>query len=1191
MNVYKVGLDIGSTTTKMVVLDKDGTTVLFSGYKRHQAKIQECLLGFLYQIKEQLGDIPLSFHITGSVGMGISEKCSLPFVQEVVAATNYVRREHPHTATMIDIGGEDAKVVFFQDGQATDLRMNGNCAGGTGAFIDQMAILLGVSIDELNELALRSNQVYSIASRCGVFCKTDIQNLIAKNISKENIAASIFHAVAVQTTVTLARGCNIVAPVLFCGGPLTFIPALRKAFANYLNLSQDTDFILPEKGNLIPAWGAALAENNEESIHLSNLIQVIENKLSVTSPFQSDLSPIFDSEEEYRSWKKEKDQYKIQYASLRPGLQEATIGIDSGSTTTKIVVLDNNHRILYSYYHDNNGNPIKTVENGLQKLYEECRRRGTTLRIKGGCSTGYGEDLIKAAFHMDAGIIETIAHYAAAKHISKEVSFILDIGGQDMKAIWIDNGIITNIVVNEACSSGCGSFLENFASSLHIPVEEIAEAAFSSKHPASLGSRCTVFMNSSIVTEQRNGKQSADIMAGLCRSIIENVFTKVIRISNLDSLGDKIVVQGGTFRNDAVLRALEQYTGREVIRAPYPGIMGAIGAALITKKRFEQNHPAKTFIGIDGMADFSYTQEANAPCPFCANHCKRTIVRFSNGNSWVTNNRCERGEILGDPKDASVRQQLEDARKSREQTPNLFKLRQELLFKDYPYPKAAKERDITIGLPRVLSYWETMPFWTTFWRALGFKIQLSDLSTRKIYEDGLSAVTSDTVCFPAKLVHGHLRNLVKKGVDRIFMPSITTVTSENTESTSESMCAIVKGYPIVIRNSDNPEKRWHIPFDAPLFHWYKREDRNRQLTGYMEKAFGISPAETRQAINVADAAEKQFHDEMHRAGKAVLDEVTANGSYAVVLASRPYQNDALVNHDLPEMFTSLGIPVLTADSLEEADHVDLSMSRLDIVNNYHARMLSTAILAARNPHLEYVQIVSFGCGHDAYLSDEIVRMIGDVVKAEINDVIDEGQTPAEWNLLLLNRTLLPIAPIKPLSMNKDDYKGYTTERLIDEVTEQVKELYAKKEQEITEETGSAETFREVERVFLLKVIDNKWMSHIDDMDQLRQSISLQAYAQKDPVVEYRYAGIEMFEEMIAAISKDIVMIMLHIRKKPEVERKQEVKVTGTNKDDSGPKKPVQRKNKKVQPNDPCPCGKCYPDGRPIKYKNCCGRNQ
>ena len=681
------------------------------------------------------------------------------------------------------------------------------------------------------------------------------------------------------------------------------------------------------------------------------------------------------NQEEHRAFN---ERHQLPELNEKGETVHAYLGIDSGSTTTKFVLMDENENILDSFYAPNEGDPLTVARTALLTIHDRYEKAGAKLDIIAAGTTGYGELLFSKAFSTECHVVETVAHARAADKYIKDATFILDIGGQDMKAIWIDNGIITNIVVNEACSSGCGSFLENFASSLHIPVEEIAEAAFSSKHPASLGSRCTVFMNSSIVTEQRNGKQSADIMAGLCRSIIENVFTKVIRISNLDSLGNKIVVQGGTFRNDAVLRALEQYTGREVIRAPYPGIMGAIGAALITKERFEQNHPAKTFIGIDSVADFSYTQEANAPCPFCANHCKRTIVRFSNGNSWVTNNRCERGEILGDPKDASVRQQLEDARKSREQTPNLFKLRQELLFKDYPCPKAAKERDITIGLPRVLSYWETMPFWTTFWRALGFKIQLSDLSTRKIYEDGLSAVTSDTVCFPAKLVHGHLRNLAKKGVDRIFMPSITTVTSENTESTSESMCAIVKGYPIVIRNSDNPEKRWHIPFDAPLFHWYRSEDRNRQLTGYMEKTFGISPAETRQAIAAADDAEKQFHDEMHRAGKAVLDEVTANGSYAVVLASRPYQNDALVNHDLPEMFTSLGIPVLTADSLEEADHVDLSMSRLDIVNNYHARMLSTAILAARNPHLEYVQIVSFGCGHDAYLSDEIIRLMKEI---------------------------------------------------------------------------------------------------------------------------------------------------------------------------------------------------------------------
>lgn len=423
---------------------------------------------------------------------------------------------------------------------------------------------------------------------------------------------------------------------------------------------------------------------------------------------------------------------------------------------------------------------------------------------------------------------------AAEKYV-KDATFLLDIGGQDMKAIWLDHGIITNILVNEACSSGCGSFLGNFAANLHIPMHEIASAAFSSEHPAALGSRCTVFMNSSIITEQRNGKLPEDIMAGLCRSIIENVFTKVIRISNVDSLGDRIVVQGGTFENDAVLCALEQYLGREVIRAPYPGIMGAIGVALITKEQFEAGKKKASFIGLDALDEFSYSRKANLPCPFCTNHCRRTIVKFSNGNSWITNNRCERGEILGDPKDAKIREKLKEVRKEKDAVPNLFDLREKLLLEEYPYPKLLPEKETVIGIPRVLSYWETMPFWTTFFRSLGYQVQISDKSTRKIYESGLSAVTSDTVCFPAKLVHGHIRNLAEHHVDRIFMPTITTVSSENTAGTSESMCAIVKGYPIVIRNSDNPEKRFHIPFDAPLFHWYRTEDRNRAARRLYER--------------------------------------------------------------------------------------------------------------------------------------------------------------------------------------------------------------------------------------------------------------------------------------------------------------------------------------------------------------------
>lgn len=985
-----VGIDVGSTTTKIVAINPEKHEILLSDYKRHNAAQAQSVQDALAFFEDKFPNARIRLALTGSGAKHLAEALGCCYIQEVVANSIALQKEYDNVGTAIELGGQDAKMIFFRRDPATqtlnvaDMRMNGSCAGGTGAFIDEIASILKVPVEEFNELASQGSCIYDISGRCGVYAKTDIQPLLNQGISRQDLALSSFHAIAKQTIGGLAQGLDIQKPVVFEGGPLTFNPTLVNVFAKRLGLTPE-ETLRPTHPEIMIAYGAALSldgmfAGNSSWYMPKHYLDLLENpELRAHLQASADGPLFFESEEEHRAFNERHQLPEFTpYVPQKGDTIHAYLGIDSGSTTTKFVLMDEDENILDSFYAPNEGDPLTVAKTALLTIHDRYEKTGAKLDIIAAGTTGYGELLFSKAFNTECHVVETVAHARAADKYIKDATFILDIGGQDMKAIWIDNGIITNIVVNEACSSGCGSFLENFASSLHIPVEEIAEAAFSSKHPASLGSRCTVFMNSSIVTEQRNGKQSADIMAGLCRSIIENVFTKVIRISNLDSLGGKIVVQGGTFRNDAVLRALEQYTGREVIRAPYPGIMGAIGAALITKKRFEQNHPAKTFIGIDGVADFSYTQEANAPCPFCANHCKRTIVRFSNGNSWVTNNRCERGEILGDPKDASVRQQLEDAKKSREQTPNLFKLRQELLFKDYPYPKAAKERDITIGLPRVLSYWETMPFWTTFWRALGFKIQLSDLSTRKIYEDGLSAVTSDTVCFPAKLVHGHLRNLVKKGVDRIFMPSITTVTSENTESTSESMCAIVKGYPIVIRNSDNPEKRWHIPFDAPLFHWYKREDRNRQLTGYMEKTFGISPAETRQAINVADAAEKQFHDEMHRAGKAVLDEVTANGSYAVILASRPYQNDALVNHDLPEMFTSLGIPVLTADSLEEADHVDLSMSRLDIVNNYHARMLSTAILAARNPHLEYVQIVSFGCGHDAYLSDEIIRLMKEI---------------------------------------------------------------------------------------------------------------------------------------------------------------------------------------------------------------------
>ncbi|KAA5433406.1 acyl-CoA dehydratase activase, partial [Bacteroides cellulosilyticus] len=636
MDIYKVGLDIGSTTAKIIVLDKSERNVLFYKYERHQAKVQECLLAFFHQLKEQMGDVTLSINITGSVGMGIAEKYSLPFVQEVVAAAQYIRRNHPGISSMIDIGGEDAKVVFFQNNQATDLRMNGNCAGGTGAFIDQMAILLGVSMDELNGLALRATRVHPIASRCGVFCKTDIQNLIAKNIPKEDIAASIFHAVTVQTIVTLAHGCDIVAPILLCGGPLTFIPALRKSFANYLQLSEENDFLLPEKSNLIPAWGAALAENSRK-MKITELTGLLENLSEKAYQPQNSLPPFFKDETEYLQWKDRLAQYDVQRTELTSGIQQATIGIDSGSTTTKIVVLDENNRILYSYYHDNKGNPIKAVEEGLQKLHKECQEKGTILQIKGGCSTGYGEDLIKAAFQMDAGIIETIAHYMAAKHINKDVSFILDIGGQDMKAIFTNGGIINRIEINEACSSGCGSFISTFAQSLDYKVEDFAKAACFSKAPCDLGTRCTVFMNSKVKQVLREGASVADIAAGLSYSVVKNCLYKVLQLKKPDELGKHIVVQGGTMRNDAIVRGLEKLTGKEVFRSDCPELMGALGCALYAK----QLKTAKV-TNLENMMHQAQFTSRQVQCNGCENQCAITRYAFGNGEHYFSGNKCEK---------------------------------------------------------------------------------------------------------------------------------------------------------------------------------------------------------------------------------------------------------------------------------------------------------------------------------------------------------------------------------------------------------------------------------------------------------------------------------------------------------------------------------------------------------------------
>ena len=1063
----KLGIDIGSTTVKAIALDAGTDDILYSEYRRHEAKQAHAVAQLLGNVKEQFPNCEIRCALTGSGAAPMAQALGVFYVQEVVANAIAVGKLFPSARTAIELGGQDAKMIFFAEGQHTgratvsDMRMNGSCAGGTGAFIDEIASLLRIPVEQFNDRACLGTRVYDVSGRCGVYAKTDIQPLLNQGVPKEDLALSTFHAIAKQTIGGLAQGLDITAPVIFEGGPLTFNPRLIQVFKERLNLS-DGDIIVPKHPETIVALGAALSldvlfgdqaatsdvveaagnasaetagetpscdceaadsatigsgtpaadgptagagapavgsptNNAFSNLNIDQALSILEDPSFLNQNDASSATPFFESEEEYTRFKERHALRSQKGSGIAPGESvRAYLGIDCGSTTTKFVLMAEDGSLIDSFYASNEGEPLDVAKKALAEMSERYARQKSTIELLGVGTTGYGEMLMHEAFGADYHVVETVAHAKAACSTLPQATFVLDIGGQDMKAIWLSDGIVTNIVVNEACSSGCGSFLENFASTLGIPTHDIAQAAFSSKRPAQLGSRCTVFMNSNIVTEQRRGSTPADIMAGLCRSIIENVFTKVIRLSNLDNLGNAIVVQGGTFMNDAVLRAFEEYLGKQVVRAPYPGLMGALGAAMLTQEHMEALRAAdplvkSRFIGFETAANLTYEQKQNLTCPFCANRCNRTRLTFSNGRTFITGNRCPKGRVVGDAHDSETKKALANVAQEQASVPNLFEERKALLFKDYPYRQLCPDRGVVIGLPRVLALWDSAPFWTTFFKALGFGVKLSPFSTRKIYESGLHAVTSDTVCFPAKLVHGHIRSLVKMGVDRIFMPIITVVPSEGTEKTAESMCAVVKGYPMVIGNSDNPYDRWGVPFDAPLWHWYSAKDRDKQLCQYMKETFGIASTDVLQALDQAIAAQDAFRSALQQRGSAIMEQCKANGTYAMVLASRPYQNDDLVNHDLPKMFTEYGIPVLTADSLPEIYTEDLSNLLLDVVNNFHARMLSTALVAARSPYLEYAQIVNFNCGHDAYLSDEIVRVMDEVGgKAPLVLKVDES---------------------------------------------------------------------------------------------------------------------------------------------------------------------------------------------------------
>ena len=992
----KIGIDVGSTTVKTVVLEPETGEVLLRRYRRHHAEQRKTVMALLEEVQREFPDCRFRAAVCGSGGKGLAEQMGAHYIQEVVANACAVRHLYPQARTAIELGGQDAKIIFFyfdpetQQLTTSDMRMNGSCAGGTGAFIDEIASLLKVPTEDFEALAAAGTTVHSISGRCGVFAKTDIQSILNQGGRREDIALSSFHAIVKQTIGGLAQGLEIKAPIIFEGGPLTYDPTLVRVFMERLDLKEE-DVIRPKDADTIVACGTALAM--EELFGGEGKVQTIPEMLAAleqemeTPREQKTAKPFFASQEEQEAW---------QAAHALPVFAERTyqagqilpvyIGIDAGSTTSKFVLIDEKEEVIDRFYANNQGDPIRVVKQGLMEMERKYRAMGVTLKVLGLGTTGYGERLLGCAFGADHHTVETVAHAAAASKVQPDVSFILDIGGQDMKAIWIHEGIITDIMLNEACSSGCGSFLENFATSLHIGVEGIAAAAFASQNPAVLGSRCTVFMNSTIITEQRNGKTAQD--AGLCRSIIENVFTKVVRITDKSVLGKKIVAQGGTFRNDAVLCALEQYLGCPVTRAPYPGEMGALGIALLTKRRME-GQGRSAFIGFDRLEDLTYQQENDLICPNCANHCKRTVIRFSSGAAWVTGNRCERGGVIG----------AGEGKKLWNSAPDLFLMREKWLFEPYPYQSLCEKRRITIGIPRSLEFWDSCPFWTTYFRALGFDVKLSHKSSREMFEKGLPFVASDTVCFPAKLSHGHIRDLIDQGVDRIFMPMVMEMPPADKKGESEYVCAVVKGYPLIIRHSENPQRRWEVPFDTPMFHWHRESDRRRQIADFMTKTFGIEGTLLEQAYAQAESALMSFRQKLHAEAERILDQVTKEGSFAVALAGRPYHTDPLVSHDLSRSFTRAGIPVLTVDSLPELTDVDLSHTRAAVTNNFHTRMLSGAALAARHPGLEYVQIVSFGCGHDAILSDEIIRIMKEISgKTPLILKLDEGGAANSLNI-------------------------------------------------------------------------------------------------------------------------------------------------------------------------------------------------
>ena len=938
-NILHVGLDVGSTTVKIVVMNEKQETI-YKDYRRHFSDTKNTVCNVLEELNEKYPDSQFTLALTGSGAMSAAKFLGVNFIQEVVSCKRAVEKYIPQTDVVIELGGEDAKIIYFD--KSIEQRMNGTCAGGTGAFIDQMASLLHTDTAGLNELAKKHKTIYPIASRCGVFAKTDVQPLINEGASKEDIAASIFQAVVNQTISGLACGRPIKGKVAFLGGPLTYLSELRNRFIETLKLKDD-EIIIPEEAHLLVATGAALDSLEEAPISNEELAKRIENlkisKDNTTSPIE----PLFKDYKEYEEFRNRHSSASVPKAKLQDYKGDCFIGIDAGSTTTKIVLIDNEGKLLYSLYGNNEGNPLQSVIKMLNSLYKVLPE---TAKLRFSGVTGYGEKLIQTALNVDIGEIETIAHFTAAKQFEPDVTSIVDIGGQDMKYIRLKNGAIDSIMLNEACSSGCGSFIETFAKSLNLEISEFVKQAIESKRPVDLGSRCTVFMNSKIKQAQKEGYSVGDISSGLSYSVIKNALQKVMKIRDFETLGDKIVVQGGTFYNDAVLRAFEKIVGKNVIRPDIAGLMGAYGMALIAKEQYETNLDMEYYSSIlkQNELDKLDIKINHTRCNGCENHCKLTINIFSNGKRYISGNRCEKGA---------------GGTETHKNLPNLVKYKYERIFDYKPIEEQYATRG-TIGIPRVLNMYEDYPFWFTFLTNLGFRVIISDKSTRKTYEDGMESMPSESVCYPAKLSHGHIENLLGKGIKAIFYPCMPFSRKEYEKADNKYNCPIVISYSEVLKNNveglKNPEIKFinpFLPFDTPNL-----VKKILELDEFKEYKF------TKQEL--IDAAEKA-QSEYHKCKKDIQDKgietvryLEENNLKGIVLAGRPYHIDPEINHGIDTLITSLGLAVLTEDSISNQTEAARPIRVVDQWM-FHSRLYAAADFVGKHDNLELVQLNSFGC--------------------------------------------------------------------------------------------------------------------------------------------------------------------------------------------------------------------------------------